>query len=332
MVTMKDIAKIAGVSHSTVSRALNNDPRISPETTAKVRRIASEYGYSLDIRGRVLAKGQTFTIGLAIPNITDEFFLPIIRGVEHQASEYGYSLVLCSTRGDTRFELEAIRLMSERRVGGLIIAWTDDFFEIVHKLHPQESPVVFIGNVTGDSPYPSIDCDHRSGAYDATKHLAELGHKHITFLSGPLSSIDSRERLRGYTQAIHEYKLVTDVWEGDYARASGYMQGRKILSKTQRPSAIFAANDWMAMGVMAAAKELGMLVPEELSVVGFDDVSPARHLLVPLTTVRQPAQEMGKIAVKMLLKQSENDQLHRRIVLPTKLVVRKTTGPARDTN
>lgn len=332
MVTMKDIAEIAGVSHSTVSRALNNDPRISPETTEKVRRIASEYGYSLDIRGRVLAKGKTFTIGLAIPNITDEFFLPVIRGVEHQTSEFGYSLILCTTKGDTKFELEAIRLMSERRVDGLIIAWTDDFSEILRKLHPKKWPVVFIGNVTSDSPYPSIDCDHRSGAYEATKHLAELGHKHITFLSGPSSSIDSRERLRGYTRAIHEYKLATDVWEGDYGRASGYDQGKKILSKRQRSTAIFAANDWMAMGVMAAAKELDILVPDELSVVGFDDVSPARYLLVPLTTVRQPAQEMGQIAVKMLLRKSDNDQLHRRMVLPTKLVVRKTTGPARDTN
>ncbi|NLK07098.1 MAG: LacI family transcriptional regulator [Firmicutes bacterium] len=326
MVTMRDIAKMAGVSHSTVSRALNNDPRISPKTTEKIRQVAEDLGYSLDIRGRVLAQGRTFTIGLAIPNITNEFFLPVIRGVEHKAAEFDYSLILCSTRADMRFELEAVRLMAERRVDGLIIAWTDDFEGIIGKLEPNKWPVVFIGNALEDSPYPFIDCDHRSGAYDAAKHLIELGHKHIAFLAGPLISIDAGERLDGYKQAVEENDLVPDMWEGDYTRSSGYTQGKKMLSCRRRPTAVFAANDWMAMGVMSAANELGIKIPEELSVIGFDDVAPARHLLTPLTTVRQPAQQMGRTAVRMLLENGKPKS--KRVVLGTELVVRKTTHQA----
>lgn len=331
MVTIKDIAKAVGVSPSTVSRALNDSPLIRDETKREIRRIAQELGYERNELARGLVKGASLAIGLVIPDITNPFFAEITKGVGEAVHARGYGVVLCNTGEDPERERSYLQLLRRKRVDGLILAsvTTDDphLVELVRA----EIPFVLVSRLarTVDAPYVIVD--DKRGTRLAMEHLIELGHKKIGFIGGPPDVQSSQDRMEAFREVLLERHLpYREEWVcfSDFTQAAGREAACRILSFVDRPTAIFAANDVIALGVMEAAEKLGLRIPEDLSLVGYDDIAYASLPRVQLTTIAQPTFEMGRIAAEYLLSVIEGGRrrkLHR--VVEPRLVVRRTTAP-----
>ncbi|MGB9757048.1 MAG: LacI family DNA-binding transcriptional regulator [Candidatus Bipolaricaulaceae bacterium] len=331
MVTIKDIAQVAGVSPSTVSRALNDSPLISKETKARIRRIAEELGYERNELARGLVKGTSRALGLIVPDITNPFFAEIARGVSDVAHAEGYGVLLCTTEGDLTREAEYLRFLRRKRVDGLILsAVTMDDPNLSEVLN-SSIPFVLVSRLVRGLDAPFVVGDDKTGARLAVEHLVRLGHEKIAFLGGPANVQSSHDRMIAYQGVLREYGL--KLYSGlavfaDFTQKAGYEAAKKMLRGSSRPTAIFAANDVIALGVMEAAEELGLSIPQDLSLVGYDDISYAALPRIQLTTVAQPTYEMGKIAAEYLLAVCEGEAREKlRCVLPPRLVVRKTTAP-----
>ena len=328
-VSIKDIAKAAGVSHATVSRALRDDPRISEQTKIRIRRIAVGMGYYPSAIARGLATGRTYTIGMVVTTIADPFVAPIVQGTEQKALEEGYSVVLAQSQADPEREIAAVRLMREHRVDGVIVTASRVGELYTPLLSELRVPVVLINNQKEGEYLYSIYVDDLAGAQMAVEYLVKLGHRKIAYVGCPGRPLSNRRRFEGYKTALGLHGIdVDDRMVVQVPGMDDLSRGRKavdLILAGGRPSAIFCFNDLTAVGVLQVLREKGVDVPGEVSLVGFDDIPLASMVCPALTTVAQPKEEMGIKAMEMLLalingKEQEN------VVVKPRLVIRESTA------
>lgn len=336
MPTIDEIARLAQVSPATVSKVLNNRPYVSVETRARVEQVIAETGFVPSQRARGLSKRRSFILGLVIPYTSDQLFadphlLEIMRGIESEASRREYNLLLSTARAPAEAVSACVRLLRSDVIDAAIVVETLDLQPFTEALAGQAAPWVVIGYAR-QGAVQSVHADDYGGALAATHHLLSLGHRRIGLISSSPRPFALDERLRGIRAALAQAGLALDeqlIAIGDFSSESGEHAGHALLTRDDPPSAIFALNDRMAFGVLRAATRLGLTVPGDLSLVGFDDISQAALLTPALTTVRQPGFAMGAAAARLTfaLLNGAADELP--TAIPTELIVRGTTGSIR---
>lgn len=329
-VTIRDVAKAAGVSASTVSRVFNHSDLVTEETQLRVRTVARQMGYRPNATAKSLSHGRTEAIGVVLPTPHGEFFSEIIRGIDNVAKDAEHYLLISSARytlSESAAALEALR----GRVDGLLVMTTHvETPQDVLDDHAIDSPVVFMNSAMSDAGVDSFEIENRDGAYDATQHLIEQGNRRIGLMLGPPDSHDVRERMEGYRDALTDAGLDPDaqpVIHGDFTQASGYQAGQQILALSPRPDAVFSCNDYMAIGAMSALQEAGVQIPEDIAIAGFDDIPSARYSSPSLTTVQVPVYDLGRRAAERLVEiiQAPTPPTPEALVLPSQLVVRASS-------
>jgi LacI family transcriptional regulator len=317
--TIEDIARLAGVSTTTVSRVLNHRPDVDPETRKRVLQIIAQEGYVPNTAASGLASGRSRLIGMLIPSWTWPLLLipDLIRGITEVIKQTPYDLVLYSINEEDleRDRTEVItRLLASQLTAGLLAVFPAQVSQHLTHLYQQGFPVVIIDDQQKQIT-PLISADNVNGAYMAVRHLVNLGHRRIAHIQGPHEYLVSHDRHRGYCQALQEAGITPDpafIVEGDFLPGSGHACASKFfeLPLEQRPTAIFASSDEMAYGVLTAAEEYGLSVPQDVALVGFDDDPPSAHTRPALTTVRQPFFEMGQQGIKLLLSMVATPQIN----------------------
>jgi LacI family transcriptional regulator len=301
-VTIRDVAKAAGVSLATVSRALNGSPAVTEDTRQRIAAIAARLGYVPHEGARSLSSRRTRCIGAVLPDLHGEFFSELIRGIDRAARVHGLHLLLSSSHGDAEEAGAALRAMRGRVDGLLVMSPYVDQHVLDRNLLPS-MPTVLVNTAEGSGRYPSLAVDNHGGAFGMMRHLLGRGHRRIAMIAGPEDNFDARQRLAGYADALRELAPGTNaqVLRGDFTEESGYRAGQRLLAMSERPEAVFAANDMMAIGCLFAFTEAGLRVPEDIAVAGFDDVPIARYVTPPLTTVRVRIDELGEMALERLV-------------------------------
>jgi LacI family transcriptional regulator len=302
--TIQDIARLAGVSKATVSRVLNQKPDVDVLTRQRVMQIMDEYGFVPSITASGLAGGRRGMLGVLVPALTWHFIPEVVQGVAEVIERGSYELLLYSVSQEENRKAVLDRILDTRLTAGLLAVSPGAFVDRLTQCYDNGFPVVMIDDQHTPTDVPWIGVDNRKGALAAVRHLVSLGHRRIAHIQGPVEYQCSQERFEGYRQGIAEAGLAFGpalVATGDFQVSSGHTAASELLTLAQRPTAIFAANDHMAWGVLEFAQEYGLCVPEDIAVVGFDDTPPSRYKQPPLTTVRQPFQEMGKRAAELLL-------------------------------
>ncbi len=349
--TIQDIARLAGVSRATVSRVLNQRPDVDRETRVRVLRVIEEHGYVPSMAASGLAAGRTRLVGMLVPVFTWPILADLVRGITDMLKQTSYELVLYTFNDEDlqRDRREVVnRLLSSQLTAGLLAVYPGPLLSAqLTELYEQGVPVVIIDDQQ-EQRTPWVRPENEAGAYAAVRHLIQLGHRRIAHIQGPRDYLVTHERHRGYLRALAEASIALDeelILEGDFLPQSGYLAARRLfdLPGEKRPTAIFAAADQMAYGVMRAAEECGLAVPGDLALAGFDDDAPSAHVLPPLTTVRQPSFDMGREGMRLLLAHlvalADDDDLdglrpvdHRTVaspevvVLPTTLIIRSSCG------
>lgn len=322
VVTIHDVAARAGVSVATVSRVLNGKELVREETSRQVRAAAKSLRYVPNVAARSLSIRRSQTIGIVLPDVHGEFFSEVIRGIDLAARAEGYHILVSGSHSDPGQMLEVVETM-RGRVDGLVVMAPDVTIAPLEEL--PKMPVVLLNSsgVNGDA----ITIDNYGGARAMMRHLHELGHTRIAFVCGPRHNADARERLRGYRHAMRgtaAKSLRALEWSGDFTEESGFAAGSRIAAQAARPTAVFSANDSMAVGVLASLAAAGIKVPEAMSVVGFDDIPIVRYVAPPLTTMRVDIAELGRRAFALLLDAISDPAAHacRHERVGTTLVVR----------
>jgi LacI family repressor for deo operon, udp, cdd, tsx, nupC, and nupG len=333
-VSIKDIAKAAGVSHSTVSRALSDSPLVKAETKTRIQRLAREMGYSPDAIARSLVMQRTHTVGVVVTTITDPFVAEVVQGLEDTAQENDYSVILASSASEPGRELAAVEMLRAKRVDGVIVTSSRVGALYLEHLERIGVPVVLVNNHNEQSGrYTfSVSVDNQHGGHLATAHLVQRGRRRISYVSGPADHSDDAERLAGYRQALGEAGIAFDpalVLPGNGRLDGGELALRTLARLAERPTAVFCYNDMTAIGLISAARWAGLSVPKDLAVVGFDDIPLAAHVYPPLTTVAQPQRDMGRQAMNMALAlMAADDSIapFSDVVIKGKLIVRESSG------
>ncbi|TCO68655.1 LacI family DNA-binding transcriptional regulator [Caldanaerobacter subterraneus] len=331
-VTIKDIARLANVSVTTVSRVINNKPEgVSEETRQKILKLVKELGYQPNAIARGLVTKKTKTIGLIIPDISNPFFPDIARGVEDSAHIYGYNVFLCNTDDNLEKESEYIRALKEKYVDGIIFTSSvPSDYQHIMELVRDGVPIVMMDRRMESEEIYGVFIDNYEGGYLATKHLIDLGHRKIGCITGPLKVKNARERLEGYKRALLDNGIEVDerlIFEGDYKINSGIIGTEKLLNDNKDITAIFACNDLMAYGAYKTIRSYGYKIPDDISVVGFDDILLSQIMEPQLTTIRQPAYDMGLTAARMLIKLIEGKKVSKKIIIfKPQLVIRQSTA------
>jgi len=330
--SMADVAARAGVSHQTVSRVVNGHPSVAPHTRERVEQAIAELGYRPNIAARALVTGSTTTIGLVTVKINQYGPAQTMIGLEKAARAAGYSVSVSildeATAGAMR---DAVDTFVAQRVDAIVALTTYD--DAAEALGALEAPVPLVAvQVGGDEERPAVGVDQLTGARLATRHLLDLGHRTVHHVAGPADSQEARVRTRGWRAELEAVGApVPEHLRGDWTPSSGYAAGRQLAQRIaagEKITAVFLANDQMALGLLAAFHESGIEAPDDVSVVGFDDLPEAPYFTPPLTTVRQDFAELGRRGVQLVLARLQGEDLHPRAV-PAELVVRGSTGPAK---
>lgn len=327
-VSIKDIAKAAGVSHSTVSRALSDNLLVAQATRGRIQKIAQELGYTPNAIARGLVTQHTRTVGVIVTTITDPFAGEIFRGIEEVAGDNNYRLFLGTSHADPVREVNLVKGLREWRVDGVIVASSRVGSLYMPLLKEIGVPIVLINNQHGGPFIQSVGVDNVLSACVATHHLIEQGHRVIGYLAGPPEHASSDDRLSGYQRALMQARIPFDsslVQPGN-GRTDGGEHVARLLSRSPVPTAIFCYNDLTAIGALRALKARGLRVPHDIALVGFDDIEFASYVDPPLTTVRQPKDEMGRLAMRMLIDLLQGKTVTD-IVVPGELIVRESTSP-----
>lgn len=334
-VSIKDIARAAGVSHSTVSRALSDSPLVSTETKERIQLLAREMGYSPDAQARSLVMGRTQTIGVVVTTIVDPFIAEIVQSIENTAHKRGYSVILASSNSEPEREIAAVEMLHSKRVDGVVVPSSRVGALYQDHLDRLGVPVVLVNSHSEQrGPYTfSINVDNEHGGYLATKHLVDQGHRRIGYVTGPTDHSDDLDRLAGYRQALLQEGIGFDpdlVVPGT-GRVGGGLRALPVLAAlVDSPTAVFCYNDMTAIGILHAARQAGLMPPHDLAVVGFDDIPFASYVRPSLTTVAQPKLEMGKRAMEMvldlMLHGGPSDGAVSNVVVQGKLIVRESSG------
>lgn len=326
--TIRDVAKHAGVSHQTVSRVINGDALVTPETRAKVDAAIAELGYQPNAIARSLAAGRSKTLACLAPNLTDYTFARIIEGAEAECRQHGFFLISSSAPDEATFAALINELAPSRRIEGVLVInpYIDNR---THSL-PKNFPVVFVGGHPRDGlDVDAVTLDDEGAARSAVQHLIGLGHKHIAMITGPLIEDCTQDRITGYRAALKKAKIKVDasaIVEGDWSASSAHQALLHLMQSQQPPTAIFAQNDRMALGALRAARDLGLSVPEQLAVIGLDDMPLASYFDPPLTTMRQDMFGIGRTAAQLLVRAVEQPHVqHQQLRAPAELIVRQST-------
>lgn len=329
MVTIRDVAARAGVSSTTVSHVINHTRPVSADLLARVQQAMAELGFQPNALARSLRRKRTHTLGLIVPDSANPFFAEVGRGIEDTCYSSGYSVILCNSDGDPGRELLYLDLLAQKQVDGILLVPAGE------QAKPAALPVRNIPLVLIDRDIPGflvdvVQIDNIAGGYLATRHLIDLGHRRIGYIGGPQHLSPVPDRSAGYRKALQEAGLpiIADlIVEGDFHDAGGYSGAQQLLDLADRPTAIFAGNDLMAIGALAAARERDIGVPQPLSVIGFDDIHLAGYLNPPLTTVAQPKYDLGVVAAQLLFARlADPDLPPQRRLLQAQLVVRQSTA------
>lgn len=331
MATITDVAKRAGVSPVTVSRVINNVANVMPETRARVLEAIHELGYVPNVAARSLRSKRMHSLALILPDITNSFWTTVARGVEDAAQARGYAVLLCNTDENLTKQAGYLRLVASQRVDGVIIAPCDADPAHVAPLRERAIPTVVIDRIVTDWEVDRVRGDSLSGAYALVCHLIALGHVHIAMISGPCGTSTADDRVSGYRLALAEAGLAIDerlIRRGEFRISSGEALTRALFQEGLRPTAIFAANNALAMGVIDAAGGLGLRIPQDLALVCFDDLANGSRLFPFLTVAVQPAYEIGLKAAQLLLGRLETGTADppRELILPTRMIIRYSCG------
>ena len=335
-VTLKELAARANVHPSTVSRVANNDPslRIASTTRSRIETLLRETEYRPNGVARGLKLRQTLVLAVVIPDITNPFFAALFRGIEDGATQRGYQVLLCNTDGSPERQRSHLQSLAARRVDGVILASTFLKDPAVRWLRHQRTPYVLVNRFSDEGVDPFVGSDDLTGATLATEHLISLGHVRIGHLAGQLTISTGVLRRRGYLAALAEAGLPADpelLVESGFVEEGGTQAMEYLLSLKRPPTAIFAVTDMTAIGAYGVARRRGLRIPEDLAVVGYNDIPLAGRLIPGLTTVHVPIHEFGTVAARMLLEQIEAGELTpRRVVFTPQLVVRGSTSAGAD--
>lgn len=331
LVTIKDVAKRANVSFSTVSRVIRGTKGVHPETKKRVLKAIKKSNYHVDAGARGMVKRQTKTIGLAISDISNPFYPPLLRGVENTINKFGYNLFLCNTDEDVNKEDTYLKLMLEKRVDGLIIAPTGGSTSRLKEFEKRGVPIVLVDRKVEGISADMVGVDNVQGAFSAVEHLLKSGHKRIAIITGLKNVTTTQERIQGYLEALKAYNLEVDdslIVEG-YSNIEGGISATESLFKMDSvPTAIFSTNNLMTLGCLIALRKLNRNVPKDVGIVGFGDLEWAEALDRPLTAVSQPTYAIGSNAAQLLIQRllGEGPTKKQNIVLRTELVIRRSCG------
>ena len=327
--TIRDVADEAKVSVATVSRVLNDSGNVQEATRDRVIEAVHTLDYHPSETARSLRAQKTRTVGILLPNIHGEFFAQVTRGLDRRAQKDGHHLLVSNSHTDES-EAESVIRSILGRVDGLIILWPRIAVDFLESIVPEELPVVLLNTSADGSRFTSLSFDNREGAYAAVEHLADHGHERIAIFTGGPENFDAQERLAGYRKAIADFELVADSSleiKGDFTREEGQaLVGKKFLSLDPRPTALLASNDSMAIGALRGLLQAGLQVPEDVALVGFDDIPTAKYVTPSLTTVKAPTQELGERAMELLLKHLQEEEVPSHRTLETELILRESCG------
>lgn len=329
MATIRDVAKAAGVSIATVSRVFNNNDLVTRETADRVWKFASELDYWPNSAAMSLTTNKTRTLGVLLPDLYGEFFSEIIRGIDDRARREGYQILVSGFHDCPGSVLDIARSMLGR-VDGLTMLVPDESIEVVARIR-RRLPVVLLNPRQEQPQCSSVRLDNRAGSLAMVRHLIALGHRDIAILTGPERNVDADERLLGYREALIGVGLIPDPAReisGDFREFSGYRAVDALLGLDPRPTAVFATNDNMAVGLISALTAQGISVAGDMAVTGFDDITISRYLQPALTTVHVDAFAMGRTGAELLLEQTtaDGEVEPRHVVMPAELVVRASCG------
>lgn len=329
-----DIAREANVSQSTVSRVINNNPRISEATRQRVKKAMERLGYSPNAVARTLITGRSQLIGLVVSNITNPFYPEVIESIVAAATEHDYNVILCNTQENLKLQMSYLALLIEHQVDGAILTSSLlDTEGLLARVASDGIPLVMVNRTVEGLRVDSVRMDNAGAGRMVAKHLVELGHRDIAFVGGLAETSTNTERLSGFRSELAALGVELPdeyVTHHAYTRTSGYELTQALLALPRRPTALFCADDLIALGAMDAVLDAGLRIPQDVAVIGVDDVQAASLRQVALTTVRQPAAEMGRRAVQLLLERIHGapDAEPVDIVLRPRLIVRQTSGPA----
>jgi len=324
------VANRANVSIATVSRVINGVGTVNRAMTSRVQRAIAELGYSPNTHARSLVSGRSRIIGLIVTLITNPFYPELIQNFETLAAESGYDILIGSTNYRPERKLDCLRRMEERKVDGIAMMTFGADDELLRSLVERRFPVVSIGS-SGLRGVQPIQVNFDQGIHEAVQHLAVLGHRRIAFISGPLRVDNSLARQTAFFEAMRAIGARIPkgyVFEGDHSMESGFRATEKMLALSERPTAILCSNDMTAIGALHAVCDRKMHVPEDISIVGFDDIQMAQYTVPPLTSVRMSGEDIARVALAILIPMIEGGNAPQQEVVPTQLIVRKSTGYA----
>jgi LacI family transcriptional regulator len=334
MVDIIDVAKRAGVAPITVSRCINNSGYCSAETRLRVEAAIDELGFVPNRLASGLRSKRTNTLALVLTDITNPFFTTIARGVEDLASQAGYTVIFCNTDESVTKEKMYLQMLLEKRVDGLLLVPAQSGSDSVALFRKHGTPLVILDRRVPNLKADMVRCDSEGGAYQLTSLLLSLGHREIAILNGPQGVSTAEDRLAGYRRALTQAGIPVDQsreFYGAFNQRSGAEMTRAAFSGAVKPTAIFAANNFIAFGALRTLRELSFQVPEDIALVGFDDLPPALVTFPFLTVAAQPAYEMGRKAMEILLNKlgpAASNQ-YQEVVLPAEIIIRGSSGSIR---
>lgn len=328
MATIKDVAQHAKVSVATVSRVLNNDPKVRPETKEVVERAIDELGYSPNLLGRNLRRSSTHNILVLLPTISNQFYSAIIKGIREEANLEGYNVMIGITDLDVNIEMNHIQLLENKLVDGIIF-FTPQIAKSTLTRLGKVYPIVQCSEYVEGAKLSLVSIDNKQAAFDATKYLIELGHKHIGLITSKKVYTSSKLREEGFKQALTQHQLPVNeelIYYTDYTPQCGTEAAKALLTRKTPPTAIFTISDSLAIGVIRGLKECGKKVGVDIDVIGFDNTFISKFYEPTITTISQPRLKMGKKAARLLLNKIQNiDSANETIFLPHELMIRQST-------
>ncbi len=326
--TINDIAKQIGVSRATVSRALNGAPGVGPELREKIQQFAKEQGYKPNPLAQSLSKGKMDIIGLVFGDVRNPFYAELTFYIQKELNRHGYTVMIFNSEYDIQKEQEFIEMAKEFRLAGMILFTAQTNKEQLQD-QVDQIPIVLVNRSLDLSNYDSVTMDNFKAGYIAAMHLIELGHKRIGFVRGQAMSSASVQRFEGYCQALKNYFLPMkeeDIYEGDLRMGTGYEMAERFFERIERPTGMILANDMMALGFLDWCKEKGVGIPEDLSIVSFDNIDFSKIHGIELTTISQHVRDMGEQAAELMIRRIDQpDAEYRRIILEPELIIRNTT-------
>lgn len=332
MTTMEDVAKLAGVSSITVSRVINNSAPVNDLTRQRVIKAIEQLNYVPNVLARSFRSKRTGLLALVVNDIINPFWTRVIQGAEVTAREQGYHLILCNTDDVESKQNKNLNMLVQRQIDGIILVPASPSADSINTILRQGTPIVLMDCF--QIPGTQVDIvrgDSEGGAFQLMELLTALGHRHIAILNGPMSYSSSIERLQGYQKALHNAKIELDdklIFEGDFTIDSGYKLAQQAMQANPRPTALFATNNFILFGAYRGVRDVGLRVPADLALVGFDDIPDYLTIDPFFTVVAQPAYEMGKKAMGLLIDRVEERATadYHEIVMPTQLLVRESSG------